>query len=122
MQSATVQPVYAAEAEELYQRSYGGFSSHVFSTEELYRAPRGSIFTDQDVEVLGIISSFGKYTKISDWSGLYSFDPIVIEELEKAGYEWTRFYSGVHICNLKDTTLFNRLDYDEGIVIKGLVK
>ena len=122
VQRAATQPVYAAEPEELYKREIGGFSDHLFSSEELYRLPRGSIFTDQKVEVLGIISSFGYYTQISEWTGLYTFDNKVIETLEKAGYRWTRFYSGKRNCNLKEIAIFNNLKDNDPLAISGPIR
>ena len=103
-------PVYAAEPEEIFQRTFGGFSNHVFSTNELGSMPRGSIFTDQQVEALGITAWGGQYTQISERTGLYTFDEAVIDALAEAGYEWTPYYSGIRRINLEDVGLFNGLN------------
>ena len=112
VQEVATQPVYVAEQEELYKRRFGGFVNHIFSTEEIRK---GSVFTDSDVEALGIISTGGMYTAVSDKTGLYSYDPAVINELTHAGYDWTPYYSGRRTVNLSDMALFNgmRLDGDK---------
>ena len=102
--SVAMQPVYVAEQEELFKRRYGGVVDHLFSTDEM-RA--GSIFTDSNVEALGVISSGGMYTSVSDKTGLYSYDPIVIKTLSSEGYNWTPYYSGRRTVNLSDVALFN---------------
>ncbi|MBR3739658.1 MAG: hypothetical protein IKN04_04265 [Clostridia bacterium] len=107
VQAIATMPVYAAEQEELYQRSGTNISEHVFLTDQLIRQPRGSIFVDRDVEALQVCYRGGKYTQISEWSGLYTFDPAVIEALSNQGYEWKSYYSGRRSVNLRDTALFN---------------
>lgn len=92
------------------------FKPICFPWGELGSAPAGSIFTDQDVDILEVIVSGGQYTEISPWSGLYSFDPAVIEALKAQGYTWTPYYSGKHILNLADTARFN----NRGLVSEGL--
>ena len=111
IQEIATQPVYVAEQEELYERRYGDFANHIISTEEVRK---GSILTDSDVEAMGIVSTGGLYTSISDKTGLYSYDPAVINELAKEGYDWTPYYSGRRIVKLHDTALFNRMRIDEG--------
>ena len=105
IQEIATQPVYVAEQEELYKRRYGNFANHLISTEEVRK---GSILTDSNVEALGIVSTGGMYTTIYDKTGLYSYDPAVINELANKGYDWTPFYSGRRIVNLNDMALFNR--------------
>ena len=119
VQEAAVLPVYAAEAEELYQRCIGGFTKHCFSTEELRRSPRGSIFVDNSVDVMTITRAGGKYVQISEWSGLYSFDPAVIETLADAGYTWQDFYCGKTTCDLKEAARFNGLKEEDAPVLCG---
>ena len=109
VEAIATQPVYAAEADELYKRTVGGLSKHIFSTDELVREPRGSIFVDSSVESMVITESGGKYTQISEKSGLYSFDSCVIDELEKNGFQWKPFYYGWQSCNLEDVAIFNNL-------------
>lgn len=109
VQEVASQPVYVAESEELYNRRFRGLTAHIFSTEELSRKCEGSIFTDAGVEVQGIITTGGLYTQISDVTGLYSYDPEVIRELARVGYEWTPYYSGIRYVNISDTAVFNGL-------------
>lgn len=107
IQAAATMPVYAAEPEALYQRSGISLAEHSFSTDELGRAPQGSIFVDQDTEALTIINTGGQYTLISSWSGLYSYDPAVIEALTNQGYEWKSYYSGRRSVDLRETAVFH---------------
>lgn len=111
VQEVATQEIYAAEQEELYNRELGGFTEHIFSTDEMRKS--GSIFTDANIEALGIVSAGGMYTAISKKSGLYTFDSAVINKLSEEGFEWTPYYSGRRFCNLQDLALFN------GILMKG---
>lgn len=111
IQEVAKKPVYAAEASELYQRAYGGFDEHVFSTEEMYNS-QGTIITAGSVEAIGITYMGGKYTAISPWSGVYSYDSAVIEELTEAGYEWKDYYTGERKCILVDLAAQNGLNID----------
>ena len=122
VQEAAVLPVYAAEASEMYQRRIGGFTGHSFSTEELARPPRGSLFTDSAVEALTITETGGKYLQFSDWSGLYSYDPAVIEALDSAGWTWQSFYSGRIVCDLKEAARYNGLEKEDTLVLRGPVR
>ena len=116
VQEAATLPVYSAEAEEIYQREIGGFAGHIFSSEELCRSPQGTLFTDQDVELF----TGHWYTQISDWTGVYSFDPAVIEMMQETGYTWTPYYSGLRSCNLSDTARFNQQIYAAGkMIVQG---
>ena len=115
-------PVYAAEDSELYQRSIGGLADHIFTTEELGRAPRGSILVDKSVPALALTTAGAKYLQISDWSGLYSFDPAVIDALSKEGFLWQNFYSSKLFCNLKDAAILNGMNADEPLVLHGPVR
>ena len=110
IQEAATQPVYAAEASELYSRRFGNVTDHVFSTEELSRLHEGTIFTGKGVEAFGITATGGLYTQISDSTGLYSYDPEVIDKLAKMGYQWTPYYSGEHQIRLSDVAIFNEVE------------
>ena len=122
VQEAASLPVYAAEASELYRRTTGGFANHIFSTEELVRAPQGSMFADSSVEAITITESGGQYVQISDWSGLYSYDPAVIEALNNAGFTWQNFYTGKKICSLREAALFSGLKEEDAPVLRGPVR
>ncbi len=117
-ESATL-PVYAAEPSELYMRKFEGVSDHLFSTEELGRFPKGSILTDVNVESLSITLNGGMYTRISDDTGLYTYDNDVIDVLKRAGYEWTPFYSGERNINLADMAVFNNRCPGESIELNS---
>lgn len=122
VQQAAVLPVYAAEASELYQRRIGGFEKQIFSTEELGRSPQGSIFVDHSVDAMAITQSGGQYVPISDWSGLYSYDPSVIEMLTDTGYTWQSFYSNKTICNLKEAAILNGLKAEDKPELHGPIR
>lgn len=122
VQDTAVLPVYAADAEEIYQRCIGGFAKHFFSTEELRRSPRGSIFVDSSFDAITLTRMGGKYVQISEWSGLYSFDPAVIDALADAGYTWQDFYCGKTICNLKEAAHFNGLREEDAPVLRGPIR
>ncbi len=113
VQEAATQPVYVAEQSEIYQRRFGGFSDHVFSSEELYQAPQGTLFTDKSTEVLGITRTGGKYLQFSDWSGIYSYDQAVIDALENKGYEWYAYYTSEREIDLADLASKNGLVRDD---------
>lgn len=113
---AATQPVYAAEPSELYARRFGGIMNHVIPTDEI---KEGTIFTDSDVESLGIIITGGQYTQISEKTGVYTHDPGIISVLSNKGYEWTPFYSSKRNVNLKDAALFNDLEPSSGITLTG---
>lgn len=117
VQDVASQPVYVAEFSEIYQRSFGGFSDHLFSTEELGREPKGSIFVDSDIEAFGIILSGGQYTQITKNCGLYSYDPKVIEAVTEMGYKWEIYYNGIRSCDLRDLAVFNEMNPNEPIVL-----
>ena len=116
IQETASMPVYAAEAEELYHREGIMLSSHLFSTEELTRN-KGTMIVDQNVQALGIITTDGQYTQITEQSGLYSFDPAVIEALADSGYTWNRYYTGIRHVNLRDTALFNDVQMSDKLVL-----
>ncbi len=116
MQEAATMPIYAAEAEELYQRDGAALSGHLFSTEEL-RRNKGSIIVDQNVEALGLITAGGQYTQITEQSGLYSFDPAVIDALSNSGFTWNKFYTGKRHCNLHDIAVFNDIKMKAQLVL-----
>lgn len=109
VQNTSKEPVYVAEQEELYRRIFGGFSSHIFCTNELYRPPKGTIFTDSSTEALETLYWGGKYTAISPWSAVYSYDQAVINALTEAGFVWKSYYDGIRKCDLIDLAMRNDL-------------
>ena len=123
VQTAAEQPVYTADASELYQRRFGGFDRHIFTSGELSLSQQGTIFTDASVELLGVTRSEGQYAQISPWSGLYTYDRRVIEALTEAGYMCRTFYYTERSCDLKDLAVRNALDMsqDGGLILNGSV-
>ena len=111
VQQAAAQPVYASESAEIYQRTFGGFTDHIFSTEELYRKP-GTMITDRETEAMGITRFGGLFAQLSEWSGIYSFDSQVIEKLKQEGFTWSDFYSGERRCDLSYAAEVNGLEKD----------
>ena len=113
IQSVAEHPTYVAEESEIYQRKFGGFSEHVFSTEELFRTSQGTIFVDGSFESLSIRNMGGQYAQISQWSGIYSFDPAVIDSTKNEGLEWKTYYYGKRKYNLKELAIRNGLSLNE---------
>ena len=114
MKDSASQPLYVAELSELYNREFGKFDDHVFSTDELCRHASGSIITDASMEAYATLDAGGQYAQISQWSGIYSFDDELITTLTNKGYRWEPFYYSERKCNLKDLAAFNGLDIVEG--------
>ena len=119
IQKASSEPVYAAEASEIYKRSIGGISDHVFSTEELGRNGKGSIIVDKTIEALAITKTGGFYTPISKWSGIYTYDENVVSCLKELGYEWKDFYSEVRHSNTTEAIVLNGMHLHEKPIISG---
>ena len=87
---AAEDPVYAGQMEEIYKRTFPGFSDRILSSEEICRSGRGSIFLEHDNEGYQLINSGALYTEISPYTGLFTYDDAVVEALSAKGY---RFHS-----------------------------
>ena len=118
IQEVSTQPVYASEAEELYSRDGIKIEKHLFSTEELGKS-QGTIIVDASVNAPSVILSGGQYAQISDQTGLYTYDPSVIEVLKQNGIEVTRSYTGIQRCDLRDLALFNGIDMKDRLQINS---
>lgn len=116
MQACATMPVYAAESEELYRRDGVRLPNHFFTLEELNRN-RGSFLTADTVEAFEVLPFGGRYTQISNYSGLYTFDTAVMESLSSIGYTWSIFYSGERHCNLDDLAVFNSMKMTDGQLV-----
>ena len=117
IEESAVLPVYASETSEIYQRSIGGLSEHIFSTEELSREPKGTILTDSQVEAFGILSSGGVYTELNESTGLYTYDDKVKEVLSENGYTLTNYFTGKRYCNLEEVARCNEAGFDKGTMV-----
>ena len=113
VQELATLPVYAAESSEIYHREIAGFSDHLFSSEQLYYAPRGTLFSAPTVEV------GGKYIQISEQTAIYTYDKAVIDGLAIEGYVWSDFNNSKHNISLPDVALFNGRNTDGPLVLKG---
>ena len=107
------QPVYAMEKTELYQRGVGGISERIMTGEDMCLFQNGTILTDKSREMIWMTNYGGQYLQFSDSSGMYSFDPAVIETMTMAGYEWTTYYNSERTCNLDDLAQLNHLKQNE---------
>lgn len=109
VQSSASQPVYAAEKSEIYHQTIGGFKDTIMTPEDLCRKKQGTIITDINREVLPIIQAGGQYLQLTDTSGIYSFDPMVIDTLTAAGFEWKHFYYSERSFDLEELAYINGL-------------
>lgn len=118
------QPVYVAEESEIYQRFYGGFTEHAFSTEELFRPPQGTIITDVNTESLGVLRAWGWTVQISPWSRIYTYDPAVLNALTEAGFTKSIFFDSERSCDLVDLAYRNglHLNTNQELILEGPTK
>ena len=62
--------------------------------DELWRKQEGTFITNRDNESLSFIETgIRQYTEISEYSGVYSFDPSVQSALAAAGYDMVNYYN-----------------------------
>ena len=124
VQDKAKNPVYAAEASELYQRKFGGFTDHFFSTDELLRESEGTIFTDIKTDSMAITNSGGLFFAVSPWTGVYTYDSEVISALNEIGFEGNHFYDCEHTCNISDFAVFNQLktNKDDTVTVTGPIR
>ena len=101
--SAAEEPVYGGEIEEIYKRNFDGFSDHLFSDMELGRSARGTILLGHNNEGYQLINTGAKYTELSPFTGLFTYDDAVIEALQAEGYRFHGYFSGEQSVDL--TTL-----------------
>ena len=115
------QPVYASDVEELYHRYYPGFQYHVFSDMELARDAKGTILLNHDEEGYQIIATGGKFTELSPYTGLFTYDQSVVDKLTEMGYTFTGYYSAERQVNLKDLKRANKLEMSEQgeLILRG---
>ena len=115
------QPILAMEQSALYQREYRCVDERVMTPEDICREKRGTLFTDKSREMIWVTSLGARYVQFSEQSGVYSFDPAVIDALSAAGYEWTGYYSSERACDLQDLAELNHLRRSEsgGLILEG---
>ena len=118
IQEVATMPIYAAEPEELYARDGIALTKHAFSSELLVQK-QATLFVGSNVDITEIISSGGQYCQISEKTGIYSYDPSVIEALSNAGYEWHRSYTGKRHFNLRDIAMYNDIKKNGQLIIHG---
>ncbi len=119
---AAAEPVYAGQPEEeAYRQAFDGISGRIFTPEELGRTGRGSILMDHDEEGNQLIFTGAKYTELSPYTGLFTYDSAVIEKLGEAGYRFDSFYSAEREEKLADFAEVNGLDVTEdgGLIVRG---
>lgn len=114
-------PVYALEKAELYHRSFRGITESIMTPEDFLHGREGTILTHMSHELPVVINYGARYLQLSETSGVYSFDPAVIDALTAAGYEWKGFYDSERVCDLEDLARLNRLQLDNqgSLVLKG---
>lgn len=92
--AAASEPVYAGDAiEEAYARHFSGFTKRTGSPEEISREMRGTIILDREYEAVKLIGKGAVYAEISEFSGVYTFDDLVIRALRDEGYMVHGYYS-----------------------------
>lgn len=121
IQASAKKPVYALEKAELYQRYFGGFSEGIMTPEDILRKRNGTIITDKSNELLVVTLWGGKYLQVSESSGIYSFDPAVIDALSSEGFEWKDFYYSERKCDLADIAKLNNVHLNKRgrLVLEG---
>lgn len=118
IQESATMPIYAADLEELYRRSGVKLSKRLFSVEELVRN-KGTIIVNSNENVPSIILSGGLYAQISDQTGMYTYDPSVIDRLKQLGYQISRSFTGAKHCNLRDLALYNNIKMEDYLRINS---
>ena len=115
------QPIFAMEQAALYQREYHCVEERVMTPEDICREKQGTLFTEKSRELIWATSLGARYVQFSEHSGVYSFDPAVIEAMASAGYEWTGFYSSERVCSLEDLAELNHLHLSESgsLILEG---
>ncbi len=115
------EPVYAMERAELYRRSLCAIDERTMTVEDLCRDKRGTILTDKSRELIWVAYMGAKYLQFSEDSGVYSFDPSVINAMTAAGYEWSEYYNSERTCDLRDLAELNHLKLTENgsLVLEG---
>ena len=89
-------PVYSDVFPEIYRTEFPEFSQSVFSGEDLARYHRATVLLDSSIESNCFFSRGYLFTKISDYTGVYTNDEDVLNELQNAGYHITGYYNVPH--------------------------
>lgn len=107
------EPVYGGEIEEIYKRNFNGFSDHVFSDMELGRGAKGTMLLSHDDEGYQLINTGAKYTELSPYTGLFTYDEAVMEALQEKGYRFHGYFSAEQEVNLAELGPLNGLGIAE---------
>ena len=90
---AAEEPVYAGQKEELYHRSFKGISGRILSPEEIARNGKGTVLLEHDNEGYQLINTGARYTELSPYTGLFTYDESVINALSAKGYQFHGYFS-----------------------------
>lgn len=114
-------PVYALQRAELYRRRFGGIAQGVMTPEDILCTREGTLIADTARELLAINLWGGQYLQFSDDSGLYTFDPALIDALTAKGCKLTPYFDSERTCDLMDLAQLNGLQLNErgGLALDG---
>ena len=104
--------VYVDEYPSLYKLRFGGINASVFSGDDVIRADATTIIVDRELESADLFRIGFRYTVISDQHGLYTDDPIVIQQLQSKGFHLTGYYSAAHTAFTQDAAVIENTDAD----------
>ncbi len=107
------EPVYGGPMEEAYKRRYGGFADHYFSDQELGRGARGTMLLDHGNEGYQLMGTGARYTEISPYTGLFTYDESVVKALQDEGYRFHGYFSAEQEVNLASLGPLNQLGLSE---------
>ncbi len=107
------EPVYGGQMEEIYKRRFKGFSDHLFSDMELARGAKGTILLSHNDEGYQLMNTGAKYTELSPYTGLFTYDEKVIEALQENGYRFHGYYSAEQEIDLPSLGPQNGLDMSD---------
>ena len=110
--SAATEPVYAGQSESYYKGRFSGLSNRILPEEELARIRRGTVLLPHDDEGYQLISMGARYTELSPYTGLFTYDDAVVEALTDAGYRFHGFYSAERNVDIQSMADMNGLAYD----------
>lgn len=115
------QPVYAVQKSELYQRRFGGLTEHALMTAGIGPGHAGTMLVDKSDESVRLQQFGATYIQLSPTSGIYTFDPAVIEALMAAGFTGQPFYSSERTYDASDIAARNGLALNDegGVVLDG---
>lgn len=114
---AATEPVYAGQMEEIYKRKFTGFSDRILSPEEIARNGRGSVLLEREDEGYQLMFTGAKFTELTPYSGLFTYNRNLEEEMSRDGYRFDNYYSVEKEANLTDAAARSGLNTEDGEVI-----